>query len=151
MPSSSNLSRQIAKLLADATVIELAQLAKNLQFSRDIDDIARFIEQHNVPSLRVMMQPVWSWEDQPELSYQLTGETEPTPRKATTIGAVKVIREVLGLGLAEAKKIVDVAAAATGPGYKDSKQAVLWSGDDAEEAQAVVEKFSARGLAVTLA
>jgi ribosomal protein L7/L12 len=93
----------IAKVMRTMTLEEASELNEALNGMLSLDVIWRFAQQHS--RSRIVMDPT-----------PLQG---PNPQ---TIQAIKVVREIAGLGLADAKRLVDQARAS-------GNHVVVWEGE----------------------
>lgn len=119
----------IVETLSNLKVTDLAKLKKMLEEKWDVTAAAPMAMAMAAPSAAATEAAVESTE------FQVTLESVPADKK---IGAIKVVREITGLGLKEAKDIVEGAPK------------VLKETAPKAEAEEIAKKLEAAGAKATL-
>jgi large subunit ribosomal protein L7/L12 len=128
----SNKAEQLIETLSNLTVLEMAELKTALENKWGVKAAAAAVAVA-APAAAPAAAAAESTE------FQVILHEVPADKK---IGAIKVVREITGLGLKEAKELVEAATAAAPKVMKDTAPKA--------EAEDIKKKMEAAGVKITL-
>lgn len=144
---------QIAQIISTMGVVELWKLCQELGLESSLYNLAELVQKYedefnDADKWRVVLPVVSLWDSLPDVIEPAQGDRPEASYPASPIRYIKAIRETLGIGLKEAKDIVDKAS--TVVRNQPRKNSTIWEGESESDAMGVYQMLTARGLVVEL-